>query len=80
MNKITLIAAGAAISATLAAGVVNAAENPFGMQKLDTGYKVAMSEGTCGEGKCGANKGKEGKCGEGKAGTEKGKEGKCGAQ
>jgi|CXWL01.1.fsa_nt_gi uncharacterized low-complexity protein len=40
-------------------------------------------EGKCGEGKCGAEKGKEAKCGaekgkEAKCGAEKGKEGKCG--
>lgn len=78
MKKITTVAAGAAIAASLAATNVSAAENPFGMQTLDTGYNVAMSEGTCGEGKCG-----EGKCGEGKAkeakcGGNKAKEAKCG--
>lgn len=43
-----------------------AAENPFAMQKLNSGYNVAMSEGTCGEGKCDGDKDKEAKCGEGK--------------
>ena len=85
MKKLTTVAAGAAIAASLTAGVANAADNPFGMQPLNTGYNVAMSEGTCGEGKCGANKGKEGKCGEGKAkeakcGEGKAKEAKCGAK
>lgn len=73
MKKMTIIAAGAALSASLATAA-NAADNPFGMQSLETGYNVAMSEGTCGEGKCGANKGKEAKCG-----ANKGKEAKCGA-
>lgn len=35
--------------------------------------KKAHHEGKCGEGKCGAEKGKEGSCG-----AEKGKEGSCG--
>ena len=70
MKKLTTVAAGAAIAASLTAGVANAAENPFGMQALDTGYNVAMSEGTCGEGKCGGNKGADEKSGEGKCGAK----------
>ncbi len=86
MKKLTTVAVGAALAASLSTGV-NAAENPFGMQELSTGYNVAMSEGTCGEGKCGGDKGKEGKCGdkakeakcgEGKCGGDKAKEAKCG--
>ncbi len=90
MKKLTTVAAGAAIAASLATGV-NAAENPFGMQTLESGYNVAMSEGMCGgdkgqdgkcgeakcgEAKCGA-KAKEAKCGEAKCGA-KAKEAKCG--
>ncbi len=45
-----------------------AADNPFGMQPLSTGYLV-LAENKAGEGKCG-----EGKCGEGKCGG-KGKHG-----
>ncbi len=61
-----------------------AADNPFAMSDLNSGYLLAGDdkgeEGKCGEGKCG-DKGDEGKCGEkgdeGKCG-EKGDEGKCG--
>jgi len=78
MKNSTTFAASAAIVATFAVGNVNAAENPFAMQELTAGYNVAMSEGTCGEGKCGGDKGKEAKCGEGKCGGDKAKEAKCG--
>jgi len=80
MKKMTTFAASAAIAATFVATGANASENPFGMQELSAGYDVAMStsEGMCGEGKCGGDKGKEGKCGEDKSGGDKGKEGKCG--
>jgi uncharacterized low-complexity protein len=85
-------AMGAAFVTSLAtAPVANAAENPFTMSELSSGYMVADShmEGKCGEGKCGGDKAKkEGKCGEGKCGGEKAmkddckdkakKEGKCG--
>lgn len=76
MKKLTTVATSAAIVAAFAAGNAMASENPFGMQKIDNGYNVAMSEGMCGgEDKCGdgKDKGKEGKCGDDKA-----KEGKCG--
>ena len=72
MKKLTTVAASAAIVASFAAGSAMATENPFAMQELDSGYNVAMSEGTCGEGKCGGDKGKEAKCGEGKCGEGKG--------
>ncbi|HHO69143.1 MAG TPA: hypothetical protein ENK12_08935, partial [Gammaproteobacteria bacterium] len=84
-NKTTLkpvaVALGALFVGSLAnTSVANAADNPFGMTELSSGYMVAdMKEGKCGEGKCGAGmkgkaeKMKEGKCGEGKM-----KEGKCG--
>ena len=82
------IALGAAFVTTLATTpVANAAENPFAMSDLSSGYMVADSmEGKCGEGKCCASKAadkmEEGKCGEGKCGgdkaAEKMEEGKCG--
>jgi uncharacterized low-complexity protein len=88
------VAVGAAFITSLAgASVATAAENPFGMTELSSGYMVADShEGKCGgekkeaEGKCGGEKKEaEGKCGgekmeaEGKCGGEKKKtEGKCG--
>ena len=87
-KKPLAIALGAAFVTSLAATpVANAAENPFAMSELTSGYMVAeMAEGKCGEGKCGGDKAKaEGKCGEGKCGGDKagaeGKamgEGKCG--
>ena len=84
-KKPLAIALGAAFITSLAATpVANAAENPFAMSELSSGYMVAeMAEGKCGEGKMD----KEGKCGEGKgdgdkAGAEGGDkakaEGKCG--
>ncbi len=78
------IALGAAFVTSLASiPVANAAENPFAMSELSSGYMVAenqaeggdkaKAEGKCGEGKCGANKA------EGEGGAEKAKaEGKCG--
>jgi len=79
MSKTTVmkplsIALGAAFVASLAGtSVANAADNPFSMTELSSGYMVADSkEGKCGEGKCGGEKkAKEGKCGEGKCGGEK---------
>jgi uncharacterized low-complexity protein len=73
------IALGATFVTSLAGTTVaNAAENPFSMNELSSGYMVAgEAEGKCGSGE---TKAKEGKCGEGKCGgTEtKAKEGKCG--
>jgi len=77
-------AIGAALAGSLAMGVANAAENPFGLSELGSGYMQLASshEGKCGEGKCGGEKATstEGKCGEGKCGGEKATstEGKCG--
>jgi len=90
MMKPLAIALGAAFVTSLASiPVANAAENPFAMSELSSGYMVAeMAEGKCGgdkakakaEGKCGGDKAAaEGKCGEGKCGGDKTKkEGKCG--
>jgi uncharacterized low-complexity protein len=79
---------GAAIGAAFAgsmmlSGAVNAAENPFGLAELGSGYMQVADghkEGKCGEGKCGGDKASsEGKCGEGKCGGDKASsEGKCG--
>ncbi len=64
-NKTTLAIATSAVFATSAAlaPAVFAADNPFGMQKLDGGYQLAQAnqgavkkkDGKCGEGKCGAS-------------------------
>ena len=86
------VAMGAAFVTSLAGtGVANAADNPFAMSELSSGYMVAEShekgeEGKCGakmkseEGKCGEKmKSMEGKCGEGKCGEKmKSMEGKSG--
>lgn len=92
-SKPLAAAVGAAFLASVAiAPVVSAAENPFQMTELSSGYKVADAhEGKCGgekaekEGACGEKADKEGACGESKAekegscGEEKtDKEGKCG--
>ena len=80
-KKPLAIALGAAFVTSLAGTpVANAAENPFAMSELSSGYVVAeMEEGKCGEGKCGGDKAKkEGKCGEGMSGDKAMKEGKCG--
>lgn len=82
-DKNTLKPLAIALGAVLATGlsVSNAAENPFGMKSLSSGYMVAekAAEGKCGEGKCGEKKCTEAKCGEAKAACEKkAKEGKCG--
>jgi uncharacterized low-complexity protein len=89
MNKKTTLtlAAGAAFAAATAfAPLASAADNPFGMAKLDSGYQLAQADkkaddkkkdGKCGEGKCGGDKKpaddkkKDGKCGEGKCGGTK---------
>lgn len=85
MKKTTTLtlAAGAAFVATTAfAPIASAADNPFGMAKLDSGYQLAAADdkkkdGKCGEGKCGGtkkpadDKKKDGKCGEGKCGGTK---------
>jgi uncharacterized low-complexity protein len=93
-KKTLSIVLGSAFAASVSATAVNAAENPFAMQALSSGYMVADKhegkEGKCGTGKCGAekkakgDKAKEGSCGgekgkEGSCGGEKGKEGSCGA-
>jgi uncharacterized low-complexity protein len=91
MTKKTITPAAALVGAALVGslgtlGLAQAAENPFAAQALDAGYMQvaeADTEGKCGEGKCGGDKGTEGKCGgdkgtEGTCGGDKGTEGKCG--
>ena len=76
LKKSVSIAMGATFAAGLAATpLANAAENPFGMQNLKSGY-MQVAEGKCGE-KMGM-KDDEGKCGEGKKAAAKEDEGKCG--
>ena len=85
-------AIGGALAASVAATSVMAAENPFALKSLASGYMVAEhhgekdKEGKCGTAKCGAEKKSEaeGKCGAGKCGAEMQSEkktdaeGKCG--
>ena len=84
VNTLSL-AIGAALLGSV--GLANAA-SAFAVNDLGQGYMLVgeeKPEGKCGEGKCGADKGKEGSCGEGhdkgkegSCGEEKGKEGSCG--
>jgi len=85
-NKAVALAVSSAFVLSIGATVVNAAENPFAIKSMSTGYQVAdhheegkMKDGKCGEGKCGHGdkdaKAKDGKCGEGKCGAEMKKEG-----
>ena len=79
---------GSAFVASIAATSVNAAENPFAIKSLSSGYMVAEADkakdGKCGTGKCGADKKAEGSCGadkakEGSCNADKAKEGACNA-
>jgi uncharacterized low-complexity protein len=78
-NKSLALAVSSAFALSIGAAAINAAENPFAIKSLSSGYQVAdnhekAKDGKCGEGKCGhGDKAKDGKCGEGKCG-----EGKCG--
>lgn len=80
-QKSMALALGGAFALSLAATTVNAAENPFALKTLSSGYQVAehheekMKDGKCGTGKCGAEK----KAGEAKCSAEKGAEGNCSA-
>ncbi|MES2821231.1 MAG: hypothetical protein V4812_19825 [Pseudomonadota bacterium] len=93
LNTLAVTLGAALLSATSLQ--VSAGQNPFAVQELSSGYSLAAHEkgheGSCGEGKCGAEAKAEGegKCGEGKCGAEgetkaeaEGKcgEGKCGAE
>jgi len=94
LKKRTLKPITAALGATFvvalaASPIANAANNPFSLTEISSGYMVAdKAEGKCGEGKCGEGQAKdkkeaEGKCGgekshEAKDGDKKSSEGKCG--
>ena len=82
INPLSL-AVGAMFATTVLSPVAFAADNPFAMQKLSSGYQLAEADmadkkvdGKCGEGKCGASKKKvkEGSCS-----ADKKKDGSCGA-
>jgi uncharacterized low-complexity protein len=73
-SKKTLISAavGSAFAATLgAAPIASAAENPFALSDLSSGYMVADYAAKPMEGKCGGMKAGEGKCGMSMADTNK---------
>jgi uncharacterized low-complexity protein len=94
MNKKTTLslATGAAFAATVAlAPLAHAADNPFGMAKLGSGYQLAAADdkkqdGKCGEGKCGATKTSgdkkpaDDKKQDGSCGGDKKKDGSCGGK
>ena len=78
-NKTVALAISSAFVLSIGAATISAAENPFAIKSLSSGYQVAdnhekAKDGKCGEGKCGEGmkktdaKAKEGKCGEGKCG------------
>ena len=77
INKTLALAVGSAFVASITATSIHAAENPFALKSLSSGYMVAdadadkMKDGKCGTGKCSAAKKK--------AMTEKTKEGACSA-
>lgn len=77
MSKKTLLATavGTAFVATLAAPLVSAAENPFALSSLASGYQVAdNTPAKPMDGKCGSNmnmKAGDGKCGMSMADTNK---------
>ena len=88
-SKTIALALSGAFALSIAATTVNAAENPFAIKALSSGYQVAEADakakdGKCGEGKCSAemkkemaDKAKDGNCGADKA-DAKAKDGKCG--
>lgn len=85
-KKAVVLALGGAVAAAVSMTAVNAAENPFALKPLASGYMVAdshdatdkMQDGKCGSGKCGSSmKKKKEKAKEGSCGSEKAKEGSC---
>jgi len=91
-QKTLALVIGGAFAASVAATSVNAAENPFAIKTLASGYMVAdatdakMKDGKCSTGKCGADKKKmkEASCSGDKAkeascSADKAKEASCSA-
>ncbi len=87
-NKTIALALSGAFALSVAATTLNAAENPFAIKSLSSGYQVAdadkAKDGKCGEGKCSAEKKEmsekahDGKCGADKKTDAKAADGKCG--
>ncbi|GAA6130090.1 HvfA family oxazolone/thioamide-modified RiPP metallophore [Halopseudomonas sabulinigri] len=80
MNKLNTAIVTLGVTLMGAGASVNAADNPFAVEELQSGYNLADNhgegdmEGKCGEGSCGEDKGeskgeREGKCGEGTCGS-----------
>ena len=86
LNPLALALGATALGGVLAAPAALAADDPFRITELSSGYMVADAHG--GEGRCGEERPcphddddaepAEGKCGEGKCGEGKCGEGKCG--
>jgi uncharacterized low-complexity protein len=92
-NRTLALAVNGAFALSIGAASIHAAENPFAIKSLSSGYQVAdagtttetkMKDGKCATGKCGANKkkdmGKEMKEGSCSAEKMKDKEGNCSAE
>lgn len=85
-NKTLALAVSGAFALSVGSASIGAAENPFAIKSLSSGYQVAeadakMKDGKCGAGKCGAEIKKDGaKSVEGKCSAEKMKEGACSAE
>ncbi|MBP6035291.1 MAG: hypothetical protein KA603_04055, partial [Azonexus sp.] len=67
-SAITLAIGSAFLATATLAPIAHAADNPFSLTKLDSGYQLAAADdkakdGKCGEAKCGADKKKDAKCG-----------------
>ncbi|MDP3742808.1 MAG: hypothetical protein Q8Q76_00495 [Methylotenera sp.] len=85
-HKTIALTIGSAFALSIAATTVNAAENPFTVKSLSSGYQVAdhhetkTKDGKCGAGKCGASMKKVDKAKEGSCSAEKMKDGSCNAE
>lgn len=85
-QKTIALAISGAFALSVATTAVNAAENPFALKSLASGYQVADNhmeksmDGKCGTGKCGASKKKTEKMKEGACSADKVKEGACSAE
>lgn len=82
-TKLVSLAVGSAFAAAALAPAAFAAENPFTVKKLESGYQLAAADDKMKEGSCGADKKKDGSCGGDKQAAEKKaadkkKDGKCG--
>lgn len=85
-QKTIALAIGGAFALSVASTTINAAENPFAVKSLSSGYQVVDAkdtkamDGKCGAGKCGASMKKMDKAKEGACSAEKAKEGACSAE